>query len=136
MNKVILTVLLAGVGAQLVKLISIYFKEKELEWHDLFLTGGMPSTHSAFVISLATILYLTEGVSSAFVVSLVLAIIVLRDASGVRRTVGEEGMVITQMMKKLKMKKETHFSMGHTPLQVLVGALIGFIVAWAVYFLI
>jgi uncharacterized protein len=136
MNKVILAVLLAGVGAQIVKLISIYIREKELEWHDLFLTGGMPSTHSAFVVSLATILYLNEGLSSVFIISLVLAIIVLRDASGVRRTVGEEGMIITQMMKKLKMKKETHFSMGHTPLQVLVGSLIGFIVAFGVYCLI
>ena len=136
MNEVILAVLLAGLGAQIVKLISIFVKEKELEWDDIFLTGGMPSTHSAFVISLATILYLTEGVSSAFVISLVLAVIVLRDASGVRRTVGEEGMVITQMMKKLKMKKETHFSMGHTPLQVLVGSAIGFIVAFGVYCLV
>ena len=85
-----------------------------MSWDDFFLTGGMPSTHSAFVISLVTILYLTEGVSSTFVVSLVLAVIVLRDASGVRRTVGEEGMVITQMMK-VKDASENSFFYGAHP---------------------
>ena len=133
MNKIILTLLLAGFGAQLIKLIGLWFKHKSLSWHDLVVTGGMPSSHSAFVVSLATIIYLEEGTSTAFAISLVLAFIVVRDAFGVRRTVGEEGMVINELIKKLKLKDKTHFSMGHTPLQVLVGSLIGFMVAIGVY---
>ena len=133
MSKVILAVLLAGFGTQLVKLILYWFKHKNLNWHDLVVTGGMPSSHSAFVVSLATIIYLEEGTSTVFAVSLVLALIVLRDAFGVRRTVGEEGHVINQILQKIKLKSTSHFSLGHTPLQVLVGSLIGFAVAVLVH---
>lgn len=135
MNKIILAVLLAGFGAQLVKLVLYWFKHRTLSWHDLVVTGGMPSSHSAFVVSLATIIYLEEGTSTAFAVSLVLAFIVLRDAFGVRRSVGEEGLVINQILKKLKIKTKAHFSLGHTPLQVVVGAVFGLVVAMGVYYL-
>lgn len=135
-NKIILALLVGGFGAQLVKLIVILFKHGHLHWKDLIVTGGMPSSHSAFVVSLVTIVGLIEGVSTSFAISLVLAFIVIRDAFGVRRTVGEEGMVINQMMRKLKMPQKTHFSVGHTPLQVLIGSLIGFMAAVGVYYLI
>lgn len=134
MNKIIIAVLLAGFGAQLVKLLVYFFRHKSLRWSDLVVTGGMPSSHAAFVVSLATAVYLEEGVSTAFAISLVLAFIVVRDAFGVRRTVGEEGIVLNEMIKKLKLKCPTHFSMGHTPLQVMVGSLIGLVVAIGVYF--
>ena len=91
MNKIALAVLAGGFGAQLIKLLILFFRHKTLSWHDLVVTGGMPSSHSAFVVALSSAVYLEEGVSTAFVVSLVLALIVLRDAFGVRRTVGEEG---------------------------------------------
>ncbi|MBI2151200.1 divergent PAP2 family protein [Candidatus Woesearchaeota archaeon] len=133
MNKIILTIFLAGFGAQLLKLIILLVQHKTLRWHDLVVTGGMPSSHSAFVVSLATIIFLEEGASTAFAVSLVLAFIVLRDAFGVRRTVGDEGLILNKIVKKIKLKTETHFSMGHTPKQVLVGALIGLLVAVGVY---
>ena len=86
------------------KLIILFSKHKTLSWRDLIVTGGMPSSHSAFVISLVTIIYLVEGTSTSFAISLVFAMVVIRDAFGVRRTAGEEGIVINQMMKKLKMK--------------------------------
>ncbi len=129
MNKIILAVLLAGFGTQLLKLIIYWFRHKTLSLRDLVVTGGMPSSHSAFVVSLATIIYLQEGTSTAFAVSLVFALVVLRDAFGVRRSVGEEGLMINQVLSKLKIKTKTHFSLGHTPWQVVVGALIGFLVA-------
>jgi uncharacterized protein len=135
MNKIILTVILAGFGAQLVKIIIFWFRHKTLSWHDLVVTGGMPSSHSSFVVALATIIYLQEGVSTTFAISLVLALIVIRDAFGVRRTVGEEGIVLTQIIKKLKLKKNAHFAMGHSPKQVLVGALLGLFIALLVYFI-
>lgn len=134
MNQIILTIVLSGFGTQLVKIILLWFRHKRLSWHDIIVTGGMPSSHAAFVVSLATIIYLEEGTSTAFAVSLVLAFIVLRDAFGVRRTVGEEGLVISQILKKLRIKTEAHFSLGHTPGQVVVGAVLGFIIAVAVHF--
>jgi len=133
MNKVILAVILAGFGAQLFKLIIFWFKHKTLSWHDLFVTGGMPSSHSAFVVSLATMLYLQEGTTSSFAISLVLALIVLRDAYGVRRTVGVEGKAIEKLLKLHKIKSKYHFALGHTPWQVVVGALFGFLVSLFVY---
>ena len=136
MNPIILTVLLAGFGAQLLKIIIYYFRHKTLTFRDLIVTGGMPSSHAAFVVSLATIVYLQEGTSTAFAISLVLALIVIRDSFGVRRTVGEEGRVINEILRKLRLKKETHFSLGHTPAQVLVGAVMGYVVAMGVFYVV
>src|SRR3989344_1272573 len=133
MNKIALAVLAAGFGAQLLKLLILFFRHKTLSWHDLVVTGGMPSSHSAFVVSLASIIFLEEGVSTVFVVSLVLALIVLRDAFGVRRTVGMEGKQIEKLLKLHKLKSKFHYSMGHTPLEVLVGAALGFLISLAVF---
>ena len=135
MNKILLAIILAGFGVQVVKLIGLWFKHKSLSWSDLVVTGGMPSSHSAFVISMVTIIYLVEGTSTAFAISIVFAMVVIRDAFGVRRTAGEEGLMINQIMKKLKIKKKTHFAMGHTPLQVTVGSVLGFLVSIGVYYL-
>ena len=136
MNKVILAILLAGFGTQLIKLIIYWFKHKTLSFNDLFVTGGMPSSHSAFVVALATIIYLEEGTTTLFAVSLVLTFIVLRDAFGVRRTVGKEGNAIEKLFKLHKIKSKFHYAMGHSPIQVLVGSLIGFIISLLVYYLI
>jgi len=136
MNKIILSIILAGFGTQLIKLIILYFKHKKLTGHDLLVTGGMPSSHAAFVTSLATSIYLAENNSTAFAISLVLAFIVIRDAMGVRRAVGEEEHILNQILKKLKIKTKIHYSMGHTPLQVLVGSILGIIIAALIYYLI
>ncbi len=135
MSKIITAVLIAGFGAQLLKIILFLIKHRRLSWHDIIVTGGMPSSHAAFVTSLTTIVFLEEGTSTAFAVSLVLALIVLRDAFGVRRTVGEEGLIIGSLLKKLKIKTEAHFSLGHTPLQVVVGALTGLVASLIVHYI-
>ena len=135
MNKILLAVLLAGFGTQLVKLIIYWFKHKSLSWHDIFVTGGMPSSHSAFVVSLATIIYLIEGTSTAFAISLVFAFVIMRDAYGVRRSVGMEGKAIEKLFKINHLKSKFHYSMGHTPLQVLVGAIVGLVIAVGVYYI-
>ncbi len=133
MNKIIIALLFAGFGAQLIKIIIFWFKNKKLTFHDLIVTGGMPSSHAAFVVSLATGVYLSEGITTSFAVSLVLAFVVIRDAFGVRRTVGRESMQIEKLLKLHKIKSKFHYSMGHTPLQVLIGSLLGFVVSVLVY---
>ena len=134
-NKILLAVIIAGLGVQLVKIVIYLFKNRDFDWKDLIVTGGMPSSHSSFVTSLVTIIYLVEGVSSSLVVSLVLAAIVIRDAFGVRRSVGEEGLLLNKIAKNLKMHKKLHYSMGHTPMQVLVGGILGVVVALIVYYI-
>ena len=134
MNKIILTVLLAGFGVQLIKLIIYWFKHKRLTWHDLIVTGGMPSSHSAFVVSLATIIYLVEGTSTSFAISLVLALVVIRDTFGVRRTAGKEGQAIKKLFRMHKIKSKDYYAIGHTPAQVVVGAVLGFVIALLVFY--
>ena len=136
-NKVFLAVLLGAVVAQLIKIHFLVIKPRQkVSIKDIFLTGGMPSSHSAIVSSLTAIIWLTEGFSSLFFVMLALAGIIIRDAMGVRRTAGEEGKVINQIIKKTKLKiPEKHFAMGHTPEEVLVGVIIGVLSAVLVYFL-
>lgn len=134
MNKILLAVILAGFGTQLVKLIIYWFKHKSLSFHDIFVTGGMPSSHSAFVVSLATIIYLVEGLTTTFAISLVFAMVVLRDAYGVRRSVGREGQAIEKLLKLHKIRSKFHYAMGHTPMQVVVGAILGFIISIGVYY--
>ena len=135
MNKILLTIFIAVLVAQSIKLFLNLIERKRTSWKDFFVTGGMPSGHSALVVSLLSIIYLIEGISTSFVISLVLVMIVLRDATGVRRSVGIEGKIIEKLIKKHQMKEKLKYSLGHTPLEVLMGCLIGFITAWFVYFI-
>jgi uncharacterized protein len=134
-NPVFLTIIYAGVGTQLIKIIIFSIKYKRLHPLDLVATGGMPSAHSSLMVGLTTILYLTEGLSSLFFVTLALTTIVITDALGVRRTAGEEGLLLHKIIKHTKLKiKEPHYALGHSASQVIVGSIIGFgialIVSW------
>jgi hypothetical protein len=130
-NKVFLSVVIAGVLSQLIKIIIYIVKyHQEFHWKDLFVTGGMPSTHSAFVCSLAVAVGIVQGASDMFILSLLIAVIVLRDAMGVRRTAGEEGKTINKIIKAEKLKiPQVHYSLGHKPIEVIVGSVIGIITA-------
>ena len=130
------------VVAQTVKIILLVFKQRQkFVFADLFITGNMPSAHSAIVTALTTIILLTEGVSPLFFATFVFAAIVIRDAFGVRRTVGEESKVLTNVITVLKTKfhiaisRKMHQSLGHQPIEVFVGTLIGIASAIVVYWL-
>lgn len=125
MNEVLQAVLFAFVLAQGGKLVFLILKNKRVYFKDLALTGGMPSSHSAVVVSLALSILFTEGLSTSFIIATTLAIIVIRDALGVRRTAGEEGTVILSILSKLNMKKQIHIAMGHKPKEVIVGSILG-----------
>jgi acid phosphatase family membrane protein YuiD len=126
-SKVLLAVVLAFAVSHLMKMIIIALVHKqELHWADLVVTGGMPSDHSAVVVALVISLLFTEGVSNLFIMSAVLAAIVIRDALGVRRTAGEEGKLLNRIIKIAGFKvKPVHYSLGHTPVEVTVGVIIG-----------
>ena len=131
LNNIFLSILIAGLVSQLLKISLLTFKQKQkFELNDLIVTGGMPSTHSAMVGSLATIIWLNQGFSSLFFVVLTFSLIILRDSMGVRRSVGEEGKVIERIIKYQKMKiSKFHYSLGHNPSEVIVGLIIGFCAA-------
>ncbi len=133
-NPVFWAIFFAGAIAQLTKIAYLIIEHRQT-FHlvDLFLTGGMPSSHSALVTALVVSVFMTEGFSTIFVVCLVLAGLTIRDALGVRRTVGEEGRIIHQIITKLKLKiPEYHYALGHKPQEVLVGSAIGVITAFIV----
>lgn len=133
--EVLLSIVIAGVFAQLLKILIFIFKHKQkFHINDLIVTGSMPSSHSALVTSLVISIYLTEGLTTIFLLSAVFAVVVIRDAFGVRRTAGEEGKILDKIIKASKLKITTfHYSLGHTPAEVTTGIIIGIIASILVY---
>jgi len=134
------SILAASFTAQAAKICLLIFKKKEkFQWSDLFVTGNMPSGHSALVTALTVSILLSEGFSPLFFMSFVFAAIVVRDAVGVRRAVGEEGKVLSNIITVLKTRfhinipRKMHQSLGHQPIEVFIGSLIGILSSVGVY---
>ena len=142
-NRYLLTSLSAWFIAQVMKVIINAIITKQLDWERLVGDGGMPSGHSATVTSLATITGLSYGLGSfQFAVTAILAIIVCHDAMGVRRETGKQAVVLNEMIKTMELfdgKKLQQVTLkefvGHTPIQVGAGILVGILDAVAMYFL-
>ena len=136
-NSIFLSILIASVVSQILKIAIITAKHKQkFSFNHLIVTGGMPSTHSALVSSLAAIIFLEQGLSALFFVVLTFSLIVLRDSMGVRRSVGEEGKAIEKIVKYEKIRMDRlRYALGHTPVEVAAGLLIGFISAVFSYYI-
>lgn len=120
--------MLAWAAAQLCKLFIELLAHHRLDWHRLTGDGGMPSGHAATVVALATAALLRYGATSgAFAVSTVLAIIVMHDAMGVRWQAGQHARTINELLERNDAPPEALLEelLGHTPLQVAAGALLG-----------
>ena len=127
----------AWFSAQILKVFTGIFKEKTFNVIELlFGTGGMPSSHAAAVMALAVACGLSQGFGSvAFAISVLLAMIVMRDATGVRREAGEQAKVLNRIVADLfasndheNINRNLKELVGHTPLQVFVGAILGVII--------
>jgi acid phosphatase family membrane protein YuiD len=124
----------AGVSwlsAQGVKPMLYWITTRRWDWHWLYRSGGMPSSHSAAVSSLATAIGMSEGLdSAAFAIAMVTALVVLYDAAGVRRAASMQANVLNQILTELFRGRpiaQTRLRelIGHTPFEVLVGAALG-----------
>lgn len=132
-NPFLLTALSSWLLAQVLKTIIHAAVNKEFDLHRLFGDGGMPSGHSATVSSLAVITAFYYGTHSfEFAIALVLAIIVCHDAQGVRLETGKQAVVINELIQSFEALTKGNFSdielkefVGHTPLQVGAGVLLG-----------
>ena len=138
--------LISWLSAQLLKTIFTFIATKKLNLERMVGAGGMPSAHSALVCSLTVAIARTVGVSSPeFALAFLVACVVMYDAMGVRRSAGEQAKVlnkITFTWEKSQdapdededdmFKKDLKESLGHTPLEVLGGALLGILVAMLV----
>ncbi len=133
--------LLAASIAQLIKVITYLYTHKKINFKIFTTTGGMPSSHTAGVIALSTSVALIEGIDSMlFAISLGFSLIVMQDASGVRRAAGKTAATLNRLVdefvqKNHEVKPYTALKelLGHTPLEVFCGAILGIIVPCIVH---
>ena len=144
-NYVLITALVAWGSAQVLKTIISAVTTGKFDWGRMVGDGGMPSCHSACVCALALAVSRKLGFASPeFGIAFIFAVIVINDAMGVRRAAGEHAKVLNRMLEKDQKTDIDYFTdevgdpkelkefLGHTPLEVLCGALLGVIIAMIV----
>ena len=130
-NKYIFIPILVWFCIQLYKLIYDLITTKKFNFKRILGAGGMPSSHSAIVMTIAMMIGKDQGFDSAiFALSIIFAFVVMYDAAGVRRAAGKQARLLNKIVQTpglsgLEVQERLVEVLGHTPVQVLVGALIG-----------
>lgn len=138
-NNILISAFSAWMSAQILKVLFSLIKHREFNAERLIGAGGMPSSHTALVVCMASSVGFQEGFySSLFAVAVILAAIVMYDAAGVRNAAGKQAKVINRLVHQMRVQHtlpdiKLKELLGHTPLEVLAGALLGFFVAYAFY---
>ncbi len=141
-NYVLVASLIAWALAQMLKVPIEYLETRRLNWALLVQAGGMPSSHSALIVGIAHAIGLSVGFDSAlFALAFGIAMIVIYDATGIRRQAGKHAELINAMINDLAAgnplkEEQLREVLGHTPLEALGGILLGLIVAqvtWLVW---
>lgn len=133
-NKYLYIPLIVWFCIQLFKVIYDLITTKKLNFKRIMGAGGMPSSHSAVVTSLATLIGKYQGVDTPiFAMSVVFAMVVMYDAAGVRRAAGKQARLLNKIVETpglsgVQVQEKLVEVLGHTPLQVIVGAIIGIVV--------
>lgn len=139
-NQIFISAILGWFVAQVLKTMIHMIINKKFVAERMVGSGGMPSSHSATVCALATAAGMKYGGGSfEFAIAVMLAIIVMYDAMGVRRETGKQGRVLNEMLEiftnmgnQISAEEKLKEFVGHTPLQVLMGAILGVIIALVV----
>lgn len=137
MSAVLLASICAWAVAQLLKVFIALIRKRQIDLHLIVSTGGMPSSHSAIVCALATSVAMVEGLDSvAFGIAAILAMVVMYDAAGVRSWVGKQSIVLNRIVREirsrrpfLELERDLREFIGHTPFEVIIGALLGITIA-------
>lgn len=134
-NRIFICAILGWFIAQALKVPVCLITEKKLNFMMFISSGGMPSSHSATVCALASSCAMTEGLSSpAFAISSILAFIVMYDAAGVRRAVGQQAKILNKIMEDIfagrteGVQANLKELIGHTKLEVIAGAALGILI--------
>lgn len=122
--------------AQIAKFCITLILDKRIDFNKLLCNGGMPSSHSSTVCALAVSFGISHGTSDPlFAIAVIFAFVVMIDAMGVRRAAGEQAKVLNKIVKDLfetgttkYLAKDLKEYVGHTPFQVLIGAVVGIII--------
>ncbi len=123
---------------QILKLIIETFKGK-FSWNHLMSNGGMPSSHSSFAVSAATLIYLTAGPESPiFVLALTTSLVIIWDAFTTRHQIGFQGNILNKLIKELPDKEEYKYPLlnertGHSLSEVIVGIIVGISLTWLLF---
>lgn len=134
-NKIFLAAAISWLVAQSIKVLLTFLVDKEIKIERMHGSGGMPSAHTATIVSASTAIGIVEGWSSSiYALSLIMAFIVMYDASGVRRSVGKQAKwlndIIFDFYKHKHLEEEKLKELiGHKPTEVVVGAILGIIIA-------
>lgn len=118
---------------QTFKVICDLVVTKKFNFKRILGAGGMPSSHSAVVVSLTTMIGKSQGTNSImFAIALIFSLVVMYDATGVRREAGKQAHLLNEIintpgLSQVQVKEKLVEALGHTPIQVLVGALVGVI---------
>ena len=137
-NRILITAVTGWFVAQVLKTLIHAWVTKSFDPERLVGSGGMPSSHASTVCAMATTAGRLHGLGSpVFAVTVILAIIVMHDAMGVRLETGKQAKLLNQIVdsfktlegKKLAEEKLKEF-VGHTPIQVIMGALLGILIGW------
>jgi uncharacterized protein len=136
-NRILLVAIAACLIAQVLKLIIDLIQNGKFSVKVLTTTGGMPSAHSALVTALAAGVGESLGWKSAeFAIATIFAIVVMYDAAGVRQAAGKQARILNQMIDEL-FSEDHKFNeeklkelLGHTPVQVIAGSILGIAISW------
>ncbi len=135
-NHILNVAVLSGLIAQVLKVIIVILTTKKIDMKRLTGSGGMPSSHTAFVVALSTAVGRDSGWDSPlFALAVVFAAIVMYDAAGVRRAAGEQAAILNVIIEDFRdqhqFKQERLKELiGHTPFEVLAGAILGIFIAY------
>ena len=133
-NHILWVSIFACFLAQFIKIFT--GREKRVDPSRIFMSGGMPSSHSSFVTSLATFVVIYNGFDSMeFAICIVFGLIVMYDASGVRKAAGDQAKVINDLQEMLHTEVPVYLKelLGHTRLEVIVGCLLGIAIALCMF---
>ncbi len=138
-NKILIITLTVWAITQAIKVILGYFREKRFNFKWFIGTGGMPSSHAAGATALAVTCGLQEGFDSVvFALACVFAIVTMFDAQGVRRSAGQQAGILNKILDDIYWKGKIESNqllelIGHTPLQVIIGFLLGIFLSCLLY---
>lgn len=138
--EIIVSASVCALSAQLVKLVGYYIQHRQLDFKLFVQTGGMPSSHTATMASLATGVGLISGFTSVdFAIALGIAMVVMYDAAGVRRAAGRMAGILNKMTEDFYKHHPEHLPdrirelLGHTPFEVFIGAIYGCVLTIALH---
>ena len=145
----LIALVIAYIGGQLVKTLIDAAQNRKMNWREFFKSGHMPSTHTASMVAITTVIGFKNGWDSAvFAIAAAITLIVIYDATHVRRAVGEQGLVLRKIVdqynreirensevgKRLPHLQKPYFSMGHLPIEVMSGGILGVFIGLLVAF--